>query len=226
MNDELKKFSQAVLAGIRGGDTNAGTGDAVVNNFAASSFRDSLAQPAAGVGNAASQVASAEEEAAQRARQAEIQKLQDKLDPSKYKMVRREDGGFGFYDPDGQQIEISKYAEVTGQRASEILKYSDNPFDQQYVNDYENTRDLINAIQNGDNDKVSAYKANNKAIGKQKPEDVMRELIRRYPHIYGQGKYQDSYKKANNNPVLRLPTDTGASSMASSKGIGFADYGW
>lgn len=42
-----------------------------------------------------------------------------------------------------------------------------------------------------------------------KPEDLMRELIRKYPHIYGNGQYKDSYKN-NNNPLLRYNTGLSA----------------
>jgi hypothetical protein len=57
-----------------------------------------------------------------------------------------------------------------------------------------------------------------------KPEDLMRELIRKYPHIYGNGQYADSYKN-NNNPLLRyntgIPTGGAASGGGSNYGFDF-----
>ena len=206
MNDELKKFSQAVLSGIQGGNTSAGTGNAIVDNFARSSFGDVLARPAAGVGNIAGEAADQEAKAAEAARQAKMQEIQDKLDPSKYRVARKEDGGFDFFDPAGNPIDVAKYAAVTGKTPAQILSQSDNPFDRQYVNDYNNTRDIVTAIQNGDSDTLNAFKAENSDIGKMTPEELMKQLIKKYPHIYGHGQYGDSYGQSNNKPLLRFNT--------------------
>lgn len=216
--DDLKKFSQSILAGITGGDTNAGTGNAVVDNFAKSAFVDVLNKQGTGLGNLAGEVDRQEREAADAARKAQMQKIQDKLDPNKYQARKdRPDGGYSFYDPDGNLIDIKRYSQVTGLNPAKILADSDNPFDRQYVNDYSNTRDLITAVQNGDTDTINSFKAENQNIGAMKPEDIMRELIRRYPHIYGGGKYADSYKN-NNNPLLRYNLGGGAIGGASAGG--------
>ena len=218
--DDLKKFSAQIIGGLQGGNTNAGTGDAAVNAFAKSAFVNTLADKGNGLGALASQVGQEERAAAEASRQAAMQKIKDKMDPNKYRAEKdREDGGFSFYDPDGNQIGIDRFSAVTGQDPSQILKSSDNPFDLQYVNDYGNTRDLVTAIQNGDTDKINEYRANNKDIGSKKPEDLMRELIQKYPHIYGNGQYKDSYRN-NNNPLLRhnagmLPTSGGSAGGSS-----------
>lgn len=219
--DDLKKFSQQVLAGIKGGNTNAGTGDAAVNNFAAASFTDVLNKQGTGLGNLAGEVAQQEKEAAEAARRAQAQKIQDKLDPNKYQAKKdREDGGYSFYDPEGNAIDINRFSQVTGLNPSKILADSDNPFDRQYVNDYQNTRDLVTAIQNGDTDTINSYRAENAELGKMKPEDLMRELIRKYPHIYGNGQYGDSYKN-NNNPLLRYNTGVGTGTSTGGGNYGF-----
>lgn len=217
MNDELKKFSQTVLAATRGADTSAGVSNPIVNDFARSAFTDNLTSATNGIGGLASEAAAQEKAAADAARRAQIEKLQAMNDPSKYQKVRKQDGGFDFLDPDGNKIDITRYAQVTGQRASSILSDSDNPFDQQYVNDYSNTKNLIDAINNGDTDTINGFKANNASIGAMKPEDLMRELIRKYPHIYGNGKYADSTRNAN-NPLLRYADQTGAIPGATSSG--------
>lgn len=223
--DELKALSQATLAGIRGGDTNAGTADAAVNDFARSSFTDALTN-SFNVGGAAQAAAAAEKEREEQARRAEMQKIQDKLDPSKYTMRRKEDGGFDFIDPDGNLIDINRYSQVTGQRPADILKYSDNPFDQQFVNDYNNTKGVIDAIQQGDTDTLQAYLKDNANIDpNMKPEDLMKELIRRYPHIYGAGQYADSIKN-NGNSIFRYNLGLGAGTGSAQGGISTSDYGY
>lgn len=220
MDDKaLRQFSQAVLSSIQNGDTNAGTGDAVVNNFARSNFGDILAKPAEGVGTFANAIADRQAQEAEAARKAEIQRLQDKLDPNKYQKLRKSDGGFDFVGPDGQPISVQKYAQIKGTNAAYELKDSENPFDLQYVNDYKNTRELVTAIQNGDTDTIQAFKASNGDLGKMTPEQLMQELIRKYPHIYGNGQYSDSYKN-NNNPLIRMnlgmaPTSAGGTNDAS-----------
>ena len=220
--DDLKKFSAQIVGALKGADTNAGTGDAAVNSFARSAFVDTLNNSGRGLGNIAGEVAEQEKQAAEAARQAQMQKIKDKLDPNKYRAEKdREDGGYSFYDPDGNQIGIDRFSAVTGIDPAKILSNSDNPFDLQYVNDYNNTRDLVTAIQNGDVDTINAFKAENKELGKMKPEDLMRELIRKYPHIYGNGQYKDSYKN-NNNPLLRY--NTGLSAGGSSGGS--SNYGF
>lgn len=220
--DDLKKFSAQMIGALKGADTNAGTGDAAVNAFARSAFVDTLNDKGQGLGAIAGEVAQQEKEAAEAARQAAMQKIKDKLDPSKYRAEKdREDGGYSFYDPDGNQIGIDRFSAVTGVDPAKILANSDNPFDLQYVNDYNNTRDLVTAIQNGDVDTINAFRAENKNLDQMKPEDLMRELIRKYPHIYGNGQYKDSYKN-NNNPLLRY--NTGLSVGGS--GGGSSNYGF
>lgn len=224
--DELKALSQATLQGIRGGNTDAGTGNAAVNDFARASFGDALLG-GANLGAAASSTAAAEEERAAAARQSEIQRIQNKLDPNKYQMRRKEDGGFDFLDPEGNMIDINQYSQVTGQRPSDILKYSDNPLDQQYINDYSKTKSIITAIQDGDDIALQDYLKDEQNIDiKQSPEDLMKELIRRYPHIYGAGRYQDTAKN-NGRSIFKLNTGgIPAAGGAGTGGISMSDYGY
>jgi len=227
MEDELKKLAQAGLAGIQTGDTNAGTGNDIVNNFTRANFGDILAKQSSGIGTFASTVADQQAKEAEAARQAELQRLKEKLNPDNYKMVKKEDGGFDFFDPDGNAIDVKKFADVNGTTPAKILANSDNPFDQQYVNDYNNTKDLITAIQNGDNETVAKFRASNEQIGTMKPEDIMRELIKKYPHIYGKGNYSSSYA-SNNAPLLTLPTTAvgGTTTSSTTSGIGVNDFGY
>lgn len=219
MDDQLKQLSQTVLAGLQGGDRNAGVGNGAVNQFVQGLFGDVLAKPAAGVGDFASTVATRQEQEAEAARRAQAQKLQDKMDPSKYRMQRKEDGGFDFFDPEGNPIDINQYAKVTGQRAADILKNSENPFDLQYLNDYSNTRALVESIQNGDTETLQGYLKDNKNIDpKSTASDLMQELIRKYPHIYGGGQYNDSFKASNNNPLFKF-------NMGGTIGSGFGGGG-
>lgn len=232
MQEELKKFSAAVLAGINSQNNDAGTGDAVVNNFARSAFNDINTRTATGVAPMASNVAAEQERQAEAARQARIReleerqkKLQEESDPGNYRLERKEDGGFDFYDAAGNRIDVNQFARDTGTTPAAILSKSDNPFDQQYVNDYSNTKDLITAIQNGDQRRIQAYTANNEGIGSKRPEDLMRELIKKYPHIYNKGSIRDSYR-SNGNPLIRMPTSGGGAAMGGAPAGGGNNYGF
>lgn len=203
MEDKLKQLSQAVLAGIQGGDRNAGSSNGAVNQFVQGLFGDVLAKPAAGVGDYAGEVANQQAKEAEAARQAQIKALQDKMDPSKYTVRRKDDGGFDFFDPDGKPIDISEYAKVTGVRPADILSKSENPFDMQYVNDYNNTHDVVDAIQNGDQATLQTYLKENKGINpKSTAQDIMQDLIKKYPHIYGHANYGTSFANSNNKPLF------------------------
>lgn len=206
--DELKKFSQAILSGITGA-TNApgiaGVSDA--NNRAfASRMRSPIIDKAFGVGTAAGAVADEEEKRRQAAEQANIQRLKDQVDPSKYVKLRKEDGGFKFLDPDGNEIGIDRYSARTGQRPVDILKDSDNPIDLQYVNDYETMNQVMKASFQGDFNTVNSVLDKSGLSRDYKPENFMQLLIKKYPHIYGVGKYEDT-RKSLNNPVFKLPQD-------------------
>jgi hypothetical protein len=76
--------------------------------------------------------------------------IKDLQDPSKYQQVRTKDGGFSYFDPSGKQISIQQYSQATGKLPSDILKGSDNTLDHQYLNDYKQLEDFINAAQSGD----------------------------------------------------------------------------
>lgn len=231
MQEELKKFSAAVLAGINSQNNDAGTGDAVVNNFARSAFNDINTRTATGVAPMASNVAAEQERQAEAARQARIReleerqkKLQEESDPGNYRRVRKEDGGFDFYDAAGNRIDIAQFARDTGSTPAALLKESDNPFDRQYVNDYSNAKGLIDAIQTGNTEARDAYRANGNDIGGMTPEDLMRQLIKKYPHIYGRGSIRDSYR-SNGNPLFRLSGASPLPSGGSSSGAASTD-GW
>lgn len=141
--------------------------------------------------------AKTDKDAEEAARQAQIDALQqqaqdvkDKLDPSKYRQVRKQDGGFDYYDPTGKRVDLRTYAEITGQSPSSILKDSDNSLDQQYVTDYKNLQVLADAFASNDKDTIDEIKANDPGMAKylqgKTMADVMRDFKAAYPNIYKQ----------------------------------------
>lgn len=209
--DDLKKFSQAILNGISGAQNGPGVAGISenANRAFASRLRAPLVERGAGVGALAGQVAD-NEEAARKAEQArKLKELEDMVDPSKYERRRKEDGGFAFFDPTGKEIGIDTYAKRTGMRPAEILKDSDNPLDRQFVSDYNNMNELMQAAFNGDNDTVNSILEENGLDKGAKPESYMQELVRKYPHIYGAGAYSQSRQNLN-KPVFKIKPQAGS----------------
>jgi hypothetical protein len=100
-------------------------------------------------------------EAAQAQRKADLEaqarRLQDMTDPSKYQLTQKEDGGYDFFDPEGQQIDIATYAQRTGTRPADVLEKSQNPIDIQYVNDFNNLQKFMDAVVSKDTDAIKQF---------------------------------------------------------------------
>lgn len=181
----------------------------------AGSMEGAIKQGLAGSSGLATQKAREADEADEAARQAQMRKISDKLDPSKYRQERKADGGFAFYDPDGNEIGIDRYTQMTGQRLVDVLKDSENPIDQEYINDYMNMNSLAQAMYNGDQDTVNSFVSQNPILKDRKPEQLMIELIRKYPHLYGRGTYQQTLGNRGskafsyNSNALVAPSATG-----------------
>lgn len=205
MNDELKKFSDAIIQGATQGGP-ASYIPALSSYFKASQNANLTNTGTNAANTSISQEADDQAKAEEAARQQKISSLQDQLDPSKYYKVRKSDGGFDFFDPTGKKIDVSTYASRTGQNRDSILKDSDNPIDQEFVNDYSNMQDLVNASNNRDLSTVQAYADNNpdlKINYDQKSgqinniQDLLKQLISKYPHLYGTGTYSQTYNNRN-----------------------------
>lgn len=185
----------------------------------AGSMEGAIKQGLSGSGSLAGQKAQEADQADEAARQAQMRKISDKLDPSKYRRERKADGGFAFFDPDGAEIGVDRYTQMTGQRLVDVLKDSENPIDQEYINDYMNMNSLAQAMYNGDQDTVNAFIGQNPILKDRKPEQLMIELIRKYPHLYGRGTYQQTlgnrgskaFSYNSNAPMVGTSTGTGGS---------------
>lgn len=105
-------------------------------------------------------------------------------DPNSYRAIRKEDGGFDFFDPRGKQIDIATYAQKTNQRPADILKTSDNPIDQQYLQDYSYLTDYVSALQNGDKDTVEAMRSKDSRFAQYDNTGGIDKLIQDFKNYY------------------------------------------
>lgn len=223
--DELKRVTQqfAQAANMAGPTSYI---PEVTGYSRADSMKGALSQGLAGGGSLAGQRSQEADAADSAARSAAMQRLQDKLDPSKYRTVRKDDGGFDFLDPEGNKIDISTYAKVTGQRLVDILKDSENPIDQAYINDWSNMNTLAQAMYNNDGETVTSFIEQNKNLKGMKPQDLMMELVRKYPHLYRAGTYSNTLANRERNAFSYNPnfitTNTGTTAGAATGSSG----GW
>jgi len=137
---------------------------------------------------------------------------------SNYQVVKRPDGGFGFYDPSGKEISAADYATATGKNLTDVLKNSDNPIDKRFVQDYNDLNNYQSLKAQSNSDPQAAAKA--KAIEDQVKNlykidlhkltggDVTGELIKNYPTVFGLNKAGIS------GSSLLFPTDQYATGIA------------
>lgn len=132
------------------------------------------------------------------AAQAAKQKLKDISDPSKYQQVAKQDGGYGFYDPLGNEISASEYASITKKSPADILKQSQNPIDISFRQDYNNLQDYINAkvASKQDSEKKATAQAIEQQVkkqygvdlGKMNIQEVLQKFQQAYPTVFGGNK--------------------------------------
>lgn len=133
----------------------------------------------------------AEAEAAQRKAdlEARAQKLQDMTDPGKYQKVKKEDGGFDFIDPEGNQVDIATLSQRTGTKALDWIKDSENPIDIQYLNDYSNLQDFMSAVLSKDKKKIDSFTSTDKNLqrytkGRGGVDQLLRDFKKSYQRYY------------------------------------------
>ena len=210
--DQIQQFSQAVLNGA-GQATPSSYIPEIANAMRSKFALGGISQAGKGMGVVASQVADDEEKRREAARKQQLQELQDKMDPSKYQRLRKDDGGYAFFDPTGKEIDIDTYAKRTGIRRVDVLKDSENPIDQQFIYDYDQMNKLNQAIWSGDTASIQEYKAIFPDLfsnGDPTPEQINKRLLERYPHMFGMGNYQKSLSNLG-NPVFRSSQQSGGS---------------
>jgi hypothetical protein len=113
----------------------------------------------------------------------------------KYTAVKRPDGGYGFYGPDGKEVTAAEYANTTGKKLTDVLKDSQNPIDVRYVQDQKNLIKYLQAKSQSKFDPkqkavaTQIEKQVDKAYGlnlaKTNPTQLIQAMQQNYPTIYG-----------------------------------------
>lgn len=141
------------------------------------------------------QVANADSAAQSRVSEIEdrIKTLKDEQDPSKYYLRLREDGGFDYFNPKGEQISLAKYSLATNKTADEILKKSGSNRDKEFIDRQEILNQIAEARYYGDKEKelelVKKYSGGDaeieKAVKTSTVDDMVRKLAQQYADVLG-----------------------------------------
>lgn len=188
---DLRQFADAILspAGSQGVSSYIPEVQSFLEPQARQQF---LSSAGAGAEKAAGVIGDVNEQNRRASVQNRVDQISDMFDPNKYVKKRKEDGGFDFYDPTGKQIDIATFAKFTGKRRADILSDSENPLDLKYLRDYQDTLDVIDAINSGDTARIQEYAAAQPALRGMTPDDLLKRLMQQYPHMYGLGTYDDT----------------------------------
>lgn len=165
----------------------------------AAAYQSNFQLPQSNFGAGAQAGLAQEQVQAQKAAAAAAEKAaRDKSDPSKYQQIARKDGGYGFYDPEGNEISAADFAHITNKSISDILKNSQNPIDKGFINDYKNLQHYGELKQNSSNDPQARAEAEaiekqiKKAYGvdihKMPIGDVIDAFKAQYPTVFGGNK--------------------------------------
>lgn len=180
-----------------------------------SSFR--LPQSSGAVA-AGAQIASDKVDEQKRAAAAAKQKERDMADPENYRRVKKDDGGYDFFAPDGSQIDIATLTERTGTRPTDWIDDSENPIDIQYREDSKNLEDYINAVLTRDNKKLEAYRKSRPELSQYDDRGGVDRLINDFKQSYQRYYQPKQWGAAPGRAVV--PTATTGSSYGLDDGGG------
>ena len=111
--------------------------------------------------------------------------------------VRKDDGGFDFYDENNQLISAYEYANLADKDISEVLADSMNPEDDKLLNDYEGMKEFwaaANFLDAGKGDAkqklaakqaMKSYEKDNPGISKMSQIDVLKRFRQKWGAAFG-----------------------------------------
>lgn len=198
MADNFGAYRKAILGGLSEQTPTSPLGDfPELAALSRSSFQLPGASAAAGAAGNVAQIGEANrrqaESIARRKKIDEItqkiQDIKDSTDPNKYQKAPKADGGFDFFDPKGNPISVAEYAKVTGKPVASILKDSQNFKDIQFIQDFDELQELVDATANGltPEEKEKIEKKHPGIVGKIKnltPDELIKQFRSYYPNVY------------------------------------------
>jgi hypothetical protein len=191
-----------------------------IGNFpeVANAYASSFARQDRNLGQAGDQYnTQVQVENARAAASAHAQQIADLADPSKYKRVPKQDGGFDFIGPDGQQVDIATLASRTNTDPSDWVKDSNNPIDVQYLNDYSNMKKFMDAVVSKDTNAIKQFTDSDPNLSHYQSKGGLQQLLQDFHNTYQRyyvtrAQNPQAWGYAPGNPVVNAPqTDSGSS---------------
>lgn len=213
MDPQLAKFAQAIgqsaqaSAGVTpfGAVPGMASSPQTISNIGRlfdSSYKLLGSNSAAGAaGKDASIKAQNEENAAEMARKKKADELEtqisdldqrrkDYTNPEKWKQIIKDDGGYDFFDPEGNQVDVRTYSKATNKHLDDVLKNSRNQKDVEFTNEYKFVQELGNAMQRNDKE---AYKK----LKEKYPAYWNKKMVDKTPEEYGTFEsYAQAFKQS------------------------------
>lgn len=133
----------------------------IENPNLARAFSESMNTTAANVVGDAMQGATKEDAEAQREREAAARAAENARRKEQaamheknakgegWQQVRRDDGGYDYYDAFGKKVNLWTYTQYTGKDPRDVLKGSQNELDMQFLEDYDSTEKAMKAYAKG-----------------------------------------------------------------------------
>ncbi len=138
-----------------------------------------------------------------------------------YKRIPKDDGGFAFIDPDGNEISASDFARAVGTSIDKVLADSENPIDVGFIQDYKALKEYTQSKFNKGSSQAQAYakkvesdvsKQYGVKLGGMTPQSVLETFRKQYPTVFGGNK-------------AGVPTGQQFISSYSAKDVGSKGYG-
>lgn len=127
-----------------------------------------------------------------------LRSLKEAADPSNWRKVRKEDGGFDFLDGAGKKVSAWDYSKATGKNPAQVLSDSMNSKDLQFREEYERLEEVMSAVNNGDTEYFEKlneqFKDDPKELAKirnlqsMKPVDIMNRFRDHYQNVFSLGR--------------------------------------
>lgn len=127
-------------------------------------------------------------DAKEKQREFDVKQQMEKASGKGYTRVPKEDGGYGFFDSEGNEISAYEYARATGKSALDVLSDSENPIDIGFREDYQNLQEFLQAAVNKDTQALEEFYSLQPSLRNMAPADVLKRFKAAYPTVYGGNK--------------------------------------
>lgn len=225
---DLKKIAQALAGAVNNApnfganinDTAANTGELQnIRNLAALTGQGKAGRLSTNALGTAAAQKDEEEKAAQRLAaqqaqddakkaEAEVKRL---TDPNEFKATINDKGGYDFTNPLGAKISAVQYARAKNIQLTDVFKDSQDPNDQDFVDDYKKLTELGKIVQSGNGKARDKFFKNNpdwkEAFGESSYGDIVKKMHSTYPGYFRSDQELQRNKTTSSTRINSLASE-------------------